>query len=116
VNNLVTPVLCGTALRNKGIQRVLDAVIYYLPSPLDVPPIKGLNPDTKMMEKRAASDDEPLSALVFKIVTDPYVGKLAYFRVYSGVYGRVTPCKTQPRIRRKESAVFYECMPIIVKT
>ncbi|MBK8902856.1 MAG: elongation factor G [Anaerolineaceae bacterium] len=85
VQNLVTPVLCGTALRNKGIQRVLDAVIYYLPSPLDVPPIKGLNPFTEEMETRTASDDEPLSALVFKIVTDPYVGKLAYFRVYSGV-------------------------------
>jgi elongation factor G len=85
INNQVTPVLCGTALRNKGIQRVLDAVIYYLPSPLDVPPIKGLNPYTDEIETRAASDDEPLSALVFKIVTDPYVGKLAYFRVYSGV-------------------------------
>ena len=85
VQNLVTPVLCGTALRNKGIQRVLDAVIYYLPSPLDVPPISGMNPFTEQMESRSASDDEPLAALVFKIVTDPYVGKLAYFRVYSGV-------------------------------
>lgn len=85
VQNQVTPVLCGTALRNKGIQRVLDAVIYYLPSPLDVPPIKGMNPITEEIESREASDDEPLSALVFKIVTDPYVGKLAYFRVYSGV-------------------------------
>lgn len=85
VRNLVTPVLCGTALRNKGIQRVLDAVIYYLPSPLDVPPMQGLNPFTDEIESRSASDDEPLSALVFKIVTDPYVGKLAYFRVYSGV-------------------------------
>jgi elongation factor G len=63
----------------------LDAVIYYLPSPLDVPPIEGTNPDTDQMELRKAEDDEPLSALVFKIVTDPYVGKLAYFRVYSGV-------------------------------
>lgn len=85
VQNLVTPVLCGTALRNKGVQRVLDAVIYYLPSPLDVPPIQGINPFTEAVESRAPSDDEPLSALVFKIVTDPYVGKLAYFRVYSGV-------------------------------
>ncbi|MBK7894312.1 MAG: elongation factor G [Anaerolineaceae bacterium] len=85
IKNQVTPVLCGTALRNKGIQRVLDAVIYYLPSPLDVPPIKGLNPNSGEMETRSASDEEPLSALVFKIVTDPYVGKLAYFRVYSGV-------------------------------
>lgn len=81
----VTPVLCGTALRNKGIQRVLDAVIYYLPSPLDVPPIAGVNPFTDKEELRHAGDDEPLSALVFKIVTDPYVGRLAYFRVYSGV-------------------------------
>lgn len=81
----VTPVLCGTALRNKGVQRVLDAIIYYLPSPLDVPPIGGLNPFTEKEELRHAGDDEPLSALVFKIVTDPYVGRLAYFRVYSGV-------------------------------
>ncbi len=85
VANQVTPVLCGTALRNKGVQRVLDAVVYYLPSPLDVPPITGQNPNTGELETRAPSDDEPLAALVFKIVTDPYVGKLAYFRVYSGV-------------------------------
>ena len=81
----VTPVLCGTALRNKGVQKVLDAVVYYLPSPLDVPPIEGTNPVTEEIEIREANDDEPLSALVFKIVTDPYVGRLAYFRVYSGV-------------------------------
>ncbi|MBX3059719.1 MAG: elongation factor G [Anaerolineae bacterium] len=81
----VTPVLCGSSLRNKGIQRVLDAVVHYLPSPLDVPAIQGQNPDTGNVEERHPSDDEPLSALVFKIVTDPYVGKLAYFRVYSGV-------------------------------
>ncbi|MCL4266763.1 MAG: elongation factor G [Anaerolineae bacterium] len=81
----VTPVLCGSSLRNKGIQRVLDAVVHYLPSPLDVPPIQGQNPDNGEIEERHPSDSEPLSALVFKIVTDPYVGKLAYFRVYSGV-------------------------------
>ena len=80
-----TPVLCGTALRNKGVQRVLDAVVHYLPSPLDVPPMQGVNPYTGNTEERSANDDEPLSALVFKIVTDPYVGRLAYFRVYSGV-------------------------------
>jgi elongation factor G len=81
----VTPVLCGTALRNKGIQKVLDAVIHYLPSPLDVPPMEGTNPFTGQSEIREAKDEAPLSALVFKIVTDPYVGRLAYFRVYSGV-------------------------------
>ncbi len=80
-----TPVLCGTALRNKGVQRVLDAIVHYLPSPLDVPPMEGLNPFTEKIELRSADDNEPLSALVFKIVTDPYVGRLAYFRVYSGV-------------------------------
>lgn len=85
----VNPVLCGTALRNKGVQRVLDAIIYYLPSPLDVPPIEGVNPfGEQEVIIRRADDEEPLSALVFKIVTDPYVGKLAYFRVYSGVLTR----------------------------
>lgn len=81
----VTPVLCGTSLRNKGIQILLDAVVYYLPSPLDIPPIEGKNPFTLNPEVRHADESEPLSALVFKIVTDPYVGRLAYFRVYSGV-------------------------------
>lgn len=85
VSSRVTPVLCGSSLRNKGVQRVLDAVVHYLPSPLDVPPMQGQHPDTGELEERAPGDDQPLSALVFKIVTDPYVGKLAYFRVYSGV-------------------------------
>ncbi|MCP5101703.1 MAG: GTP-binding protein, partial [Chloroflexi bacterium] len=85
IANKVTPVLCGTALKNKGVQRVLDAIVHYLPSPLDVPPMEGTNPFTEQIELRKADDDEPVSALVFKIVTDPYVGKLAYFRVYSGV-------------------------------
>lgn len=78
------PVFCGTALRNKGIQQVLDAVIDYLPSPLDIPPVKGVHLTTRVEDQREARDDAPLSALIFKIVTDPYVGRLAYFRVYSG--------------------------------
>jgi elongation factor G len=81
----VTPVLCGSALRNKGIQRVLDAVVYYMPSPLDIPPITGINPNSGELESRPPEDSEPLAALVFKVVTDPYVGRLAYFRVYSGI-------------------------------
>ncbi len=84
IDRTVTPVLCGSALRNKGIQRVLDSVVYYLPSPLDIPPISGQNPYTGKMESRPPDDDAPLSALVFKIVTDSYVGRLAYFRIYSG--------------------------------
>ena len=79
-----TPVFCGSSLRNKGVQPVLDAVIDYLPSPLDIPPVKGTDLDTGELVERPAEDDAPLSALVFKIVTDPYVGRLAYFRVYSG--------------------------------
>jgi elongation factor G len=80
----VTPVLCGSALKNKGIQRVMDAVVYYLPSPQDIPPIQGKSLRTGEMEPRPPEDDGPLAALVFKIVADPYVGRLAYFRVYSG--------------------------------
>jgi elongation factor G len=79
-----TPVFCGSSLRNKGVQPLLDAIIDYLPSPQDVPPVHGLKPGTEQEVSRAAQDDAPLSALVFKIVTDPYVGRLAYLRVYSG--------------------------------
>ncbi len=80
----ITPVLCGSSYRNKGVQPLLDAIIDYLPSPLDIPPIKGMGVNSEEEEERLVSDDEPFSALAFKIVTDPYVGKLAYFRVYSG--------------------------------
>ena len=78
------PVLCGSSLKNKGIQPLLDAIVDYLPSPLDVPDIHGINPNNEEVESRPPDDNAPLSALVFKIVTDPYVGRLAYFRVYSG--------------------------------
>jgi elongation factor G len=78
------PVLCGSSLKNKGVQLVLDGVIDYLPSPADVPPVKGMDPEKDKEVERPAEDDAPLSALVFKIVTDPYVGRLAYLRVYSG--------------------------------
>ena len=79
------PVLCGSAFKNKGVQLMLDAVIDYLPSPLDIPAIKGINPDTDEEETRPASDEEPFAALAFKIMTDPFVGRLTFFRVYSGV-------------------------------
>lgn len=79
------PVLCGSAFKNKGVQLMLDAVLDYLPSPLDIPAIKGVNPDTDEVEERPASDDEPFAALAFKIMTDPFVGRLTFFRVYSGV-------------------------------
>ena len=79
------PVLCGSAFKNKGVQLMLDAVIDYLPSPLDIPAIKGINPDTDEEETRPASDDEPFAALAFKIMTDPFVGRLTFIRVYSGI-------------------------------
>ena len=78
------PVVCGTSYRNKGVQKLLDAIVDYMPAPTDIPPIKGVNPRTDEEEERKASDDEPFSALAFKIMTDPYVGRLSFFRVYSG--------------------------------
>ena len=80
----MVPMLCGSAYRNKGVQMMLDAVIDYMPSPVDIPPIKGVNPDTGEEDVRHADDNEPFSALAFKIMADPFVGKLAFFRVYSG--------------------------------
>ncbi|PWT90698.1 MAG: elongation factor G [Acidobacteria bacterium] len=83
--NKCCPVICGSAFKNKGVQPLLDAVVYYLPAPSDIPPVHGTNPNTKTEEVRKADDKEPFSGLVFKIMTDPYVGQLAFFRVYSGV-------------------------------
>jgi elongation factor G len=80
----IIPVVCGSSYKNKGVQLVLDAIVDYMPCPLDVPAITGINPDTEEEDSRKASDDEPFSALAFKIMTDPFVGKLAFFRVYSG--------------------------------
>jgi len=85
IANMAAPVFCGSSLKNKGVQVLLDAVIDFLPSPLDVPPLKGTDVDREEVIELPPRDDAPLSALVFKIVTDPYVGRLAYFRVYSGV-------------------------------
>lgn len=84
IHNVLIPVLCGTALQNKGVQLMLDAVKDYLPSPLDIPPVYGTNPDTETEEKRQQDIREPFSALAFKIATDPFVGKLCFIRVYSG--------------------------------
>ncbi len=84
IDNTFVPVTCGTSYRNKGVQKLLDAIVDYMPSPLDIPSIKGTNPKTGDEEERHAGDDQPFSALAFKIATDPYVGKLCFFRVYSG--------------------------------
>ena len=84
IENEMVPVVCGTSYRNKGVQKLLDAIVDYMPAPDDVPSIKGTNPKTDEEEDRHSSDDEPFSALAFKIMTDPYVGRLSFFRVYSG--------------------------------
>lgn len=80
----ITPVICGSSYKDKGIQPMLDAVVDYMPAPVDIPAIKGINPDTNEEDKRESSDEEPFAALAFKIMADPFVGKLAFFRVYSG--------------------------------
>ena len=84
VENKIVPVTCGTSYKNKGVQKLLDAIVDYMPSPLDIPAIKGIDPATEEEIERHPSDDEPFSALAFKIMTDPFVGKLCFFRVYSG--------------------------------
>ncbi len=100
--NKAAPVFCGSSLRNKGVQLVLDAVLDYLPSPVDIPPVKGMDPHKDELVELPAQDDAPLSALVFKIVTDPYVGRLAYFRVYSGTIsqGQMVTNSTKGRRER----------------
>ena len=84
IDNTMVPVTCGTSYRNKGVQKLLDAIIDYMPAPTDIPPIKGVNPDTEEEDERPSDDNAPFSALAFKIMTDPFVGKLCFFRVYSG--------------------------------
>ncbi len=105
IENKIVPVLCGSSLKNRGVQLLLNAVINYLPSPLDIPSVEGINPDNNKEEKRLVSDKEPFTALVFKIASDPYVGKLIFFRVYSGhlkigsfVYN--ANCDTKERVGR----------------
>ncbi len=85
IDNDMVPVFCGTSYKNKGVQKLLDGIVDYMPSPLDIPHIKGINPETEQEEERPSSDSEPFAALAFKIAVDPFVGKLAFFRVYSGV-------------------------------
>ena len=85
IANEIVPVCCGSSYRNKGVQKMLDAVVDYMPSPVDIPPVDGVDPETGEEDTRKADDNEPFSALAFKIMTDPFVGKLCYFRVYSGV-------------------------------
>ena len=105
----ITPVLLGTAFKNKGVQPLLDAVIDYLPSPLDVPAVRGIDPKTENETERKPSLEEPFSALAFKVMSDPYVGKLTYFRVYSGKLKAGDAFSTRRPARRSASAASCRC-------
>ena len=97
----MVPVTCGTSYKNKGVQKLLDAIVDYMPSPVDVPPIEGKNPKTGEVETRAADDSGPFSALAFKIMTDPFVGRLSFFRVYSGTMETGTTCMNSTKGQRE---------------
>ena len=104
--NQIVPVCCGTSYKNKGVQKMLDAVIEYMPAPTDIPAIKGVNPQTGEEDERHPGDDQPFSALAFKIMTDPYVGKLCFFRVYSGkVETGTTVYNSTKRIRERSGRI-----------
>ena len=106
INNTMVPVTCGTSYKNKGVQKLLDAIVDYMPAPTDVPSIKGVNPETEEEDVRHSSDTEPFSALAFKIATDPFVGKLCFFRVYSGT---LTAGSTVYNSTPSVSAVLFRC-------
>lgn len=97
IDNAMNPVLCGSAYKNKGVQPLLDAIVDYMPAPTDVPDIKGVDPQTDEPTTRKSSDEEPFAALAFKIATDPYVGKLAFTRIYSGSVESEAMFTTQQR-------------------
>ena len=101
IENAIVPVVCGTSYRNKGVQKLLDAVVDYMPSPLDIPAIKGINPDTDEEDERPADDKAPFSALAFKIMTDPFVGRLSFFRVYSGQLSKGSAVKNATKGKRE---------------
>ncbi len=115
ISNAIIPVLCGTSYKNKGVQLVLDAVVDYLPSPLEVPPIEGTNPKTGEVEVRTADDKGPFSALAFKIMTDPFVGKLAFIRVYSGTINSGSYLYNSTKEKKNAWVEYCKCMPITEK-
>ncbi len=103
------PVCCGSAYRNKGVQKLLDAILEYMPAPTDIPAIKGVDLDGNEVE-RHSSDDEPFAALAFKIMTDPFVGKLAYFRVYSGTMNSGSYVLNATKGKKSVLDVSFRCM------
>lgn len=117
INVRITPVFCGSSYKNKGVQLLLDAIVAYMPSPLDIPAITGIDMESGDEEvERHADDNEPFSALAFKIMADPYVGKLAFFRVYSGKLESGSYVLNSTKDKKRESGVFFRCTPIREKT
>ena len=115
IANRLQPVLCGSAFKNKGVQPLLDAVVDYLPAPIDLPPVEGTVPDSGEVATRASDPSAPFSALVFKIMTDPFVGQLAYLRVYSGRLESGSRFTTRPRPARSEWVACSRCTPTSAK-
>ena len=111
IANKMVPVTCGSAYRNKGVQMMLDAVVDFMPSPLDIPPITGINPKNGEEVTREADDDGPFAALAFKIMADPFVGKLAFFRVYSGTLDSGSYVYNSTKGKKRGSAASSRCMP-----
>ena len=109
------PTLCGSAFKNKGVQPMLDAVVDFLPSPLDLPPVKGVTMDGEKELQRKCSDEEPFSALAFKIMTDPFVGTLAFARVYSGILQSGSTVENTVKEKKKELVECFRCMLIVEK-
>jgi len=110
----IQPMMCGTAFKNKGVQRMLDAVIELMPSPIDIPPVGGTDDDEKEVFRKA-DDNEKFSSLAFKLMTDPFVGQLTFVRVYSGVLKKATRCTTPSKARKSVSVVSCKCTPTTAK-
>ena len=106
IANEVVPVLCGTAFKNKGVQALLDAVVYYLPSPADLPPVRGQN-GSEQEVLCTADDNEELTGLIFKVATDPYVGQLSFFRVYSGTLNSGTTVLNASRNKKETHRAYF---------
>lgn len=114
IANTIVPVTCGSSYKNKGVQELLNAIVDYMPSPLDIPHIKGVDEDGNEVERKT-SDKEPFAALAFKIATDPFVGKLCFFRVYSGVLESGSTVLNSNKGKKKESEEYYKCTLITEK-
>ena len=114
IDNVMVPVVCGTSYRNKGVQKLLDAIVDYMPSPVDIPAIKGIDPDTEEEDERHADDNAPFSALAFKIATDPFVGRLSFVRVYSGVLNTGTTVLNSTKKQKERIGRIHDLLNLLI--